>query len=220
MATKVKAPVNGATPEVIEPRQPIKLRRLKKVIHTVPIQGKTPLIVHAWDAKAKAIMLESQQTAARAKKQRRDPVADFEASRYRMADGSDGFPANGFKAAISDAARHYDGLTIVDTKIGIYVIGEGASQLVKIDGEVSMREDTVRIGSGTTDLRYRAQFWPWSAVLHVEAIERMFDPESLLALVDAAGIGGIGEWRPSAPKAKSGTFGMFEVPDSVMETYA
>lgn len=188
------------------------LRRLERVVFEVPISGTAPLIVNRWSEKAKAMMLEAQQTKARAKKDPKDPVANFEASRYRMDDGRDGFPATAFKASIVHAGRLFDGVTQVALKQTVIVMGEGKDQLVPLEyGEVTMREDTPRNASGVADLRYRAQFWPWSAVLKVRVIKGQFDHESVLALVDAAGVGGVGEWRPTSPKSATGTFGTFEV---------
>lgn len=190
----------------------IRLRRLERIVLEVPIRGTAPLIVNRWSEKAKQMMLEAQQSSARAKKEPKNPEALFEASRYRLADGRDGIPAAGFKAAIVHAARNFDGVTIVGLKTLVYVIGEGDDQLVPIEyGTVNMREDTPRNANGVADLRYRAQFWPWSATLRVRTVKGRLDLESLLALVDAAGLGGVGEWRPSAPKSATGTYGTFEV---------
>jgi len=191
------------------------LRRLERVVFEVPIQGTSPLIVNRWSEKAKEMMLAAQQTKARPKKDPKDPVANFEASRYRLEDGRDGFPATGFKAAIVHASRLFDGITQVLVKQTVLVIGEGAGQLVPLTyGEITMREDTPRNASGVADLRYRAQFWPWSTTLRVRTIGGQFDQESILSLVDAAGIGGVGEWRPTSPKSATGTFGTFEVVSS------
>lgn len=212
-----------ATTTVVVPDQPgkngdddvpaaFKLRRLDRVVFEVPITGTSPLIVNRWSEKARAMMLAAQQTKARPKKDPKDPVANFEASRYRFPDGRDGFPATGFKAAIVHATRLFDGITQVLVKQTVVVLGEGPEQLVPIEfGDVTMREDTPRNASGVADLRYRAQFWPWSALLRIRTIGGQFDQESVLSLVDAAGIGGIGEWRPTAPKSATGTFGTFEV---------
>lgn len=190
----------------------IRLRRLERVTHEVPITGTSPLIVNRWSEKAKQMMLDAQQSSARPKKQPKDPVANYEASKYKLPDGRDGFPATAFKAAIVHAARMFDGITQVSLKQMVRVTGEGVEQLVPLDfGEVSMREDTPRNASGVADLRYRAQYWPWSATLHVVTIAGQFDTESILALVDAAGVGGVGEWRPTAPKSATGSFGTFEV---------
>jgi hypothetical protein len=213
MSTDTKQATNGKAPADATHS----LRRLERVVFEIPVRGVTPLIVNRWSEKAKTMMLEAQQTKARPKKDPKDPVANFEASRYRFPDGRDGFPATAFKAAIVHAARLFDGITQVQLKQTIIVVGEtvGQEQLVPIEfGTVTMREDTPRNASGVADLRYRAQFWPWSAVLRVRTIGGQFDEESILTLVDAAGNGGVGEWRPTSPKSATGTYGCFEVVSS------
>jgi len=189
-----------------------KLNRLKRTTFVVPIRGVTPLIVNRWSEKAREMMLAAQQTKVRAKKDPKDPVANFEASKYHLPDGRDAFPATAFKAAIVHASRLHEGITQVLVKQTVLVIGEGPDQLVPITfGACTMREDTPRNASGVCDLRYRAQYWPWSAELHVRCIAGQFDNDSIIALVDGAGIGGVGEWRPTSPKSATGTFGTFDV---------
>lgn len=162
-------------------------------------------------------MLEKQQKAARARPEPKDPEALFEASRYRLPDGRDGFPAVGLKAAIVHGARMFAGVTQVQLKQVILVLGEGRDDrgdaLVALDLDVPpmMREDTPRNASGVADLRYRAQYEPWRMTLHIRTIAGQFDESSLMALVDAAGVGGIGEWRPTSPKSSTGSFGTFQV---------
>ena len=194
----------------------VQLRRFDRRITEVTIEGVTPLIVNRWSQKARAMMLEKQQTDARPKPEPKDPVANYEASKYMLPDGRDGFPATAFKAAIVHAARLFKGLTQVQVKQTVLVLGEGSDsrgdQLVPLDyGDVIMREDTPRNASGVADLRYRAQYWPWAATLHIQTVEGMLDEGSLLALVDAAGLGGVGEWRPASPKSATGTYGTFRV---------
>lgn len=196
--------------------QQIKLRKLERVVFEVPIAGTAPLIVNRWSEKAREMMLSKQQTSARAKKEAKDPAALFEASRYRLPDGRDGFPAVGFKAAITHAARLFDGVTQVSLKQAVIVLGDDrddrGDDLVVLDyKDLTMREDTPRNATGVADLRYRAQYSDWSAVLRVRTVAGQIDHESLLALVDAAGIGGVGEWRPTSPKSATGSFGTFEV---------
>lgn len=206
-----KATNNGSSAVLDEPAG-IQLRRLERVVHEIPIRGTAPLIVNRWSEKALQMMLEAQQTKARPKKDPKDPVANFEASKYHLEDGRDGFPATAFKASIVHAGRLFDGITQVQLKQTVVVIGIGPEQLVPLEyGSCSMREDTPRNASGVADLRYRAQYNDWSATLHVRSIAGSFDIESLFALVDAAGIGGVGEWRPTSPKSATGTFGTFEV---------
>jgi hypothetical protein len=94
------------------------------------------------------------------------------------------------------------------------VEGEGPEQLVPIEGEQILREDTVRLASGVSDLRYRYMFWPWSVSLTVSYHASVMSRNSLIALVEAGGSAGIGDWRPSAPKSNTGTFGRFAIDTS------
>ena len=186
----------------------INLRRIERAQITVPISGTSPLIVHRFDEKAKEMMLQAQQTKTRAPKEPKDPAAHFERSRYRLPDGADGFPAVGFKAAMVDSARVFDGVKMTELRAVLLVVGEGPDQLVRIKAEAPrMREDTVRVGMGTADLRYRAEYWPWSVDLTINYVPSVISAESVVALVDAAGLGGVGEWRPG--KSKTGIYGTF-----------
>lgn len=203
-------------PESVPEQATTNLERIRREVIEVPIVGVSPLIVHAWSQKARNMMLAAMQSKTRAKKEARDPIADYEASMYRMpkdkhGDQGHGFPAVGFKAAVINAVALFDGLTKVAAKQSIFIHGEGPDQFVEISGEPTMREDSVRNQTGVADLRYRAQYWPWSAVLRVEFVPRVLNAESVVALIDAAGLGGVGEWRPSAPRSSTGGYGKFEV---------
>lgn len=189
----------------------ITLEKIERKNVIVPVVGTTPLITNRFSEKARKQLLESLNKKKVKNKEEKDPVAEYEASIYRLSDGRPGFPAVGFKAAIIGACRHYDSLPMTKAKISIFVHGEGAEQLVPLVGDPEMREDYVRYGASSTDLRYRAMFWPWSASLKITYMTSMLDLDGVIALVDAAGLGGVGEWRPSAPKSSTGSYGMFEV---------
>lgn len=180
----------------------------------VPICGLTELIVHRWSDKAKQMMADKQQGRAARKKEPKDPQADYEASMYHLNDGRYGFPATGFKAAIVGACRLFKDLPMTQAKIAIYVEGvqnDRGEILVPLLGEPHMREDMVRLETGVADIRYRAGFWPWSAVLRVSFVSTILTTEQVVNLVDAAGLGGVGEWRPSAPRSATGGYGRFRV---------
>ena len=185
----------------------IEITRIERAVAEVPIVGMSPLIVHRFDEKAKEMMLQAQQTKTRAKKAPKDPEADFLRSQHLLPDGSAGFPAVGFKAAIIGAARLFEGVKMTELRPALFVAGEGPDQLVPIISDPPrMREDTVRLNGSTADLRYRAEYTEWSATLTVRYIPSLLSLESVLALVDAAGLGGIGEWRPSKSGGPYGTF--------------
>lgn len=191
----------------------VELVELKTSSVVVRVEGTSPLIVNRFSEKAKEMMLQAQMQTTRVKKDAKDPHALYEASRYRLPDGRDGMPAAAFKAAMVGAARDFDGITMTSLKTAIFVEGEGAEQLVPILGTPEMREDAVRNASGVADLRYRAMYHPWAVDLTIEFLPQRVSESSLLALLNAAGRGGVGEWRPSAPKSSTGSYGRFKVAD-------
>lgn len=190
----------------------IVIQRIGRSRAEIQVEGTAPYICNRFDEKAKQQMLDKQQ-GKKTVKEPKNVEAAYERSLYRLPNDRYGHPATAFKAAIVDAARYFDKITMEDLKRMILVDGEGPEMLVEINGTPKMREDAVRNATGVADLRYRAEFWPWRATLQIIYVRNMFTLESLIALVDAAGIGGIGEWRPSSKKAKTGVYGTFRVVD-------
>ena len=174
----------------------------------IEIKGRTPLIVHAWSQKAKQMMLDKQM-GKKSIKELKDPVADYEASRYMLADGRDGIPATAIKNATIGGARFFEGsVTMAALKPVLYVPADDpAAGLVAINGTARPREDMVRVGMGTADIRYRAEYPDWSAIVRVTFTPHMIDAASVVALVDAGGRVGVGEWRPE----KGGIYGTYSV---------
>lgn len=189
-----------ATPEevVIElPRLEIKMIRIK-------LAGDSPLICHAWSKKAKEEMLAKQMKKAKQAKEAKNPEKDYEESLYKLPQGGYGFPAVAFKSAAVDACSHIANITKVAARGSFHIIGD----MVKINGEPQMREDMVRVGMGTADIRYRGEFREWSVEFDVRYNENVISPEQILNLFNTAGFAiGVGEWRPQ----KDGSFGMFHV---------
>lgn len=194
----------------------------------ITIKGDTPLIMHAWSEKAKRMMLEAQQGKAKGKKKDvKNPVEDFINSMYwlteppteyteeafdeAIAKGAKfGFPITAFKqAAISAAYR----MGWVKDKMGLrgaFFIESEYGEMVEIKSDVPvMREDCVKIGMGTADLRYRGEFRNWSATFRVKYnVNGQFSLENIINIINAGGtICGVGEWRPE----RDGQNGMFHV---------
>lgn len=199
----------------------IELPELRIGIMEVTLIGDSPLIVHAWSAKAKKEMLDKQMKKAKSAKEAKDPAADFEASMYRLADGGYGFPSVAFKNAAVTAGTSVAGLTKIQARQAFHILGEDADiagafdgsksrvNLVRIDGgEPAMREDMVRVGMGTADLRYRPEFANWRARILVRYNQGVLSEAQILNLLNVAGFAvGVGEWRPE----KDGQYGMFHV---------
>ena len=182
----------------------------------VAITGTTPLIVHAWSAKARNMMLR-KQTGEPVIKEKKDPQADYQGAFYTADEGWHGVPAAGFKAALVGACRAVDDLPMTLAKRMCFVLADGRStaqniDLVRIHGEPRMREDMVRLESGVADIRFRPEFPEWSAELVIEFNAGIITAEQIVNLCDLAGYcEGVCEWRPSAPKSATGSYGRWTV---------
>ncbi len=178
----------------------------------IGIKGLTPLIMHRWSEKAKKDMLDKQMGKT-APKEKKNPEEQYESAKYVMDDGRLGFPADAFKKAMVRGAKQL-GLTMTDMRTGFFVHGEYSEkedrELVAIEGACSMREDTVRLSGGTSDIRYRPQVTSWTAKLQVSYNANITTLDYIVNMISAAGYGvGIGDWRPE----RDGIFGRFEIVD-------
>jgi len=183
----------------------------------IPIIGDSGLICHAWSAKAKRQMLDKQMKKASAGKAAKDPWQDFAETLYWLDEmpetpteddvinGRFGFPSVAFKAAAVTAVTSTGGMTKVQARQTFHISGE----YVEILGPApSMREDMVRVGMGTADIRHRAEFSPWGTILQVQFNANVLSAEQVTSLFEAAGFGvGIGDWRPE----RDGVAGRFHV---------
>ena len=189
------------------------IRRMK-----IAVIGESPLICHAWSQKAIEMMLDKQMKKAKAAREAKDPWLDFCDSLYWISErpagtptekqvqsASFGFPCVGFKAAAVGACRHVEGIAMTEARGAFHVVGE----LAKLKpGKPTMRQDMVRVGMGTADVRFRGEFENWSADLDIAYNASALSPEQIVNLFNVAGFGvGVGEWRPE----KDGSYGRFRV---------
>jgi len=178
----------------------------------IPIVGISPLIIHAWSAKAMREISDKQAGKAKNKKHDiRVPEDDFEQAKHKSPEGWDGFPAAGFKAAMIRGAKMI-GMVMKDTQTSFFIKADcEETQLVRIYGDCRMRTDMVRVGMGSADIRYRPEYPEWSAILTVEFNSGVVSLDQIYQLVKAAGYGcGIGEMRPEKTKFNYGRFKLAE----------
>jgi len=185
--------------------QVIELKKINIQLATIELVGDSPLIVHAWSEKVKRGMLDKQMKKAKGAQQAKDPQRDYEEAFYRLEDGTPGFPAIGFKAsAVSAAGRFCEGMKMTEVRGAFHI----PCELVPILGKPNMREDMVRVGMGTADIRYRPEFKKWRASIPIRYNADKISLEQIVNLFNQAGFGvGVGEWRPE----KDGSYGMFHV---------
>lgn len=202
---------NGATPVVEreDPEVPVSLiPSIQRLLLHADLVSTAPLIQHRWSEKAKKEMRDKQMGHAKAKKEPKNPEADFEAAKYLCPDGTPGIPAVAFKSAIVDAARLVGDAKMTHIRPAVYVHGVGPDMLVPIKASPAiMREDMVRVGMGTSDLRYRPMYASWEATLEIQLLSHVITHDQLYGLIDGAGYNGVGEWRPE----KNGVYGTFSL---------
>lgn len=191
----------------------VQLKRMEIQEVTVSVKGTTPLVTHAWSEKAKRTMRDKHGGKKTKSREVRNPKAEHEAAKYFTDDGVEGIPAMAFKSALITAAHKDIGIEKTLVRKAVFLKCEDSGMVLPITYEESvMREDCVRVGSGSTDLRYRPEYrgWQFQCTLQVDA--ELIKIEDLLALVDRAGFGvGIGEMRPE----KGGEYGRFSVDQNV-----
>lgn len=208
--------------EVIEIR-PIEIKKV-----TVRVVGDTPLIMHAWSEKAKRMMLEAQMGIAKGKKKEvKNPADDFIRSMYwltpmpedgtmesfeeAIANGARfGFPVTAFKQAAISAAYRMGWSKDKMSMRGAFYIDSDENGMIEIHSDTpEMREDMVKVGMGTADIRYRGEFKNWYADLTISYnANGQYSLENIVNIINAGGyVCGVGEWRPE----RDGQNGMFHV---------
>lgn len=189
----------------------------------ITIIGDSPLIVHAWSEKAKGMMLSKQtKTVVSRGREAKDPYADFMAGTYRLNDGRHGIPAVSIKNAAVTACTSVAGITKIAARQAFFVEAERTRAPGGYEGSTAstalipllaldppiMREDLVRVGMGTADLRYRPEYWPWACAFRIRFNHHALSAEQILNLMDTAGFAvGLHEYRPE----RSGDYGQFHV---------
>lgn len=195
----------------------IEIPEIKIETIKVRIIGDSPLIVHAWSEKAKKMILDKQMKKASAGREKKDPWEDYCDSLYWLTDrpkkakpedilkAKFGFPTVAFKASAVDAGFQQGILAKKTTARGAFHI---QGEFAEIEGIPEMREDMVRIGMGSADIRYRGEFKTWATTLTITYNPMAISAEQIVNLLNMGGFAnGVGEWRP----AKDGSFGTFHV---------
>jgi hypothetical protein len=204
------------------------------------LMGTAPLICHNFSAKLRKQILDKHMGEASAGREKKDPVANFEAARYRLSDSTDGVPAGGIKAAFVKGFNKASGVPQTKAKGAIRVLpddvstnlvrilGPGGADWPKIRKDVlcvqtpkeaiaqniwpNMREDVVRNESGVVDIRHRPEYWPWAMHLEIEYAPSVASMRQIMQAIAVAGfVEGLCEWRPGSKQSLSGSYGTWRL---------
>jgi hypothetical protein len=178
------------------------------------IGGADMLVTHRFSQKARQEIRDKQAQKAQTKKQARNPHAEYIESKYIDQDKYwDGLPCAAIRRAIIDAASFVDGVTKVHLRGAVFIEAQGKDMdllnIIPIHAQrEEMREDVVRLPTGSADLRYRAAYYNWGCKFTVKLDPDILNPEQLMHLVQRAGFSiGLCEARPQ----KSGDWGQFDI---------
>lgn len=184
--------------------------RKRKLIFT--IRGTSPLVMHKWGEKSIDMMRQKHGGKKTKTREIRNPEQEYKDAMHVTTHGEIGIPAGAFKAALINAAHKDIGIEKTLVKKSVFVLCDDENQVMPLDideRKVKMREDCVRVGQGSTDLRYRPEIPAgWLCQVALEIDGELLQDSDLLTLVDRAGFGvGLLEMRPEKGK----DFGRFEV---------
>jgi len=187
----------------------------------VRIKGTAPLIFHKWTEKAKKQILDKQLKKAQRGHDIRKPEEEYVDSFYYDSEDRVAFPALSIKLAMVNAVRNVEGTTMTLIKGAVFVVGDKDGFIPVLNGgkEITrkeviknkdkwLREDMVRIGMGSADLRFRGQLTEWEMEFIMKFNGDILSPEQVMNLLQIAGFAcGLGEWRTE----RNGNFGSFEI---------
>jgi hypothetical protein len=172
----------------------------------------TALLTHAWSEKAIKMLLGRQTQEASVGREPKNPVEDYQSSAYLIEarrpweNSIFGLPSIGFKKAAVAACTSL-GKTI--TKVAARQAFHVMDSMVRIQGDKPhMRRDMVRVGTGTADIRFRAEWSRWEVELRIRYNARLLSERQLVNMYNMAGFAvGVFEWRPEC----DGMHGLFHV---------
>lgn len=217
MATKT----NGQVKEMVEVSKgvtvaviaPPKFRTLR-----FDIVGTSPYVQLRFSEKARNDMRSNMVDGQRAKRGKakgaRDFSIEFPNSMYKATQGWRGIPAPAFRNAMISACRLVN-FTMTRAKLSVFIEADGydasdGTPLVKIIGEPEAYESIVRNATGVPDIRVRAMWREWSAILRVRYDADQFNDMDVTNLLARVGVQvGIGEGRPDSKNSAGLGFGLF-----------
>lgn len=224
-ARKDTAPVPNST-AAREVSATIRTPRFGEV--TFHIKGEAPLVIHRFSLKTKEQMKQKMETgkAASSRKNREAKSTDdlYEQSRYRHADGWDGFNAAAVRAAMISACRLV-GFKMTLAKLSVFVEPDGYDRdepqipLIRIIGEPVKQEDMARVETGQPYVTVRAAYHGWRAAVRIRFDLDQFTLEDVSNLMWRVGKQvGLGEGRPDSKNSAGMGWGLFKVEQADLNT--
>ena len=183
------------------------------------VSGTAPYVQHRFWKKAE-LMASHQEGSTKQSKSRkarapRDFDHEYEQAKHISEEGWHGIPAPAFRNALISACR-VAGFVMTRAKLSVFVLPDGfdredGTPLVKItEGEPRQNIGYVRNDNGGVDLRARAMFDKWKALVRIRYDGDQFNAVDVANLMERAGMQvGVGEGRPDSPDSAGLGWGTF-----------
>jgi hypothetical protein len=211
MATKTTKP---------DPQQDVTIKAPSIKTARFKIVGTAPYVQLRFSQKAINAMMEKHKAGSQANKKKakeaRDFDEDFRQAMHVSTEGWAGIPAGAFRNGLIDACRLV-GFKMTLAKLSLFVGEDGfdavdAVPLIKINGKPEPLIMHARNATGVCDIRVRAKFWPWDAVLSVSYDTDQFNTQDVANLLQRVGQQvGIGEGRPCSKMSAGMGWGTFTI---------
>lgn len=187
-------------------------------IATFRIVGTAPYVQLRFSQKRKILdgMAEEKTTAKKKKREPRNYAKEFEEAQHISDEGWNGIPASSFRNGMISACRLV-GFKMTLAKLSVFVEADGFDRddlmpLVRIEGNPAMLQSHVRNATGVIDIRTRAQFWPWAAMVRVRYDGDQFKAADVANLLMRVGAQvGVGEGRPDGRDGAGMGWGLFNI---------
>lgn len=193
----------------------------KFAVLELKIRSTAPFVQLRFGEKSKNAIREKHAAGSVAGKGKKREPKDFNAlytdAMYQSAEGWRGFPAPAIRKAAISACRIV-GFKMTLAKLGIFTIADGfdakdGTPLVRFTkGEPQHCEHMVNNATGVPDIRVRAMWPTWEAMLHIRYDAEMFTASDVANLIARVGMQvGIGEGRPDSKNSGGMDWGTFEI---------
>ena len=184
------------------------------------IIGDVPYVQLRFSQKARNMMRSNMEAGQKRKRGSQKGARNFEEefpqAMYVSTEGWHGIPASSFRNAIISACRVVN-FKMTIAKLSIFVKADGfdkddATPLVRIYGEPEPYESLVRNATGVADIRVRAMWRQWDAVVKVTYDLDQFNVQDVTNLLTRVGVQvGLGEGRPDSKASAGLGFGLFSL---------
>lgn len=184
------------------------------------IIGTAPYVQLRFSQKARNIMRGNMEDGQRSKRGKakgaRNFDEEFPQAMYRSTEGWYGIPAASFRNAMISACRVVN-FKMTLAKLSVFIEADGldaddGTPLVRIYGEPEHYESLVRNATGVADIRVRAMWREWSAIVRVRYDLDQFKTQDVTNLLSRVGMQvGLGEGRPDSKASAGLGFGLFRL---------